>query len=338
MSQRFWRAVAVMSLLFCGVASSAQTRVPLVQNRLRRGDPNYVLMAQMRAAGLNRDRTQVERLLRVAADGENEKNILVALRALSRMGEERALPIFDAVDALISQPTTRKFFQVMRSRLFVEKRASGRKSSSLAEARTRLAMLLAHLDYSPDEFKKKYHDNVENQVGVRGNVLDDILLSLREIADVIYAHRDTFLLQAVEEAELDLKTDPLVALKIRLAFLSTQERINALIVELSRKEYVGYLDFEDAAFAQRLLVDIGETAQSAITNRLEQLRGNRAEKDDEFTVTLISTYAMFPTNRQASIVNNFRNDRNERVRGAAEVLERRMQKNEPHSDLITWRY
>jgi hypothetical protein len=335
--RHFMLTALILSVMFEGKVVLAQP--PSAQARLHRGASNSVLAAQMRAAGLMRERSQVESLVDVVNENVQEKNVFVALRALSRIGDVRAMPLFDRVEARVAQPTTKEFLKIMKARHFVEQRSQGRKSSSLTEAQSQLNTFISQLDLSLVEFKRKYSRLAENRRGrLRGNILNSTLLLSREIADLIYIHRDTFLLQAANDAEIDLSSDTLVALKVRLAFLPPQERINTLLAELSSNKFTGYLDFEDAAFTVRLLVDMGAPAQQSIKARLERLRTDRAASEDEFTASLISAYAMFSTNRQSSVVTDFKNDRSEQVRGAAEVLERRIQQNEPHDDLITWRY
>lgn len=270
---------------------------------------------QIRQAGLKRDATQTETLIRHARENKYESNVLVVLRALSRMGDERALPYFDEIVPLVRMPATGKFIRIMKARLYVESRARGRKSSSLTEARTRLNLFLSTLDFSLDEFKKKYDDDVEGEY--REDKVSPMRM-LREIADIIYSYQDRFLLEAVKEGELDLKTDTQVSLKIRLAFFSPQERVTSLLTELE-EHITGDLNLN---FLSVLSSDLGTPAQRAIEAKLDQMARQRNDFSDEVIANYLRAYACFPNNRRLALIEPFVNEANNTVRPIAEMVKR----------------
>jgi hypothetical protein len=333
MKKMLLTVLCLVILLSNAVLSEGQ-RPDSSRRYLRSGSMADLSVFQMRQAGLRRDQTRADELLRQAQQSKYEDDVLVSLRALSRIGDERALPLMESVKSLFRMRET-KMLQILKARLIVEQRANGQKSSSLAEANERLALFFAQLETTPAEFNQDFKKFLRNAglLPIGGGTADAEWLTLREVADMIYTYKDRFLLQAAEQAELNLTADRMTVLKIRLTFLSPQERLTVLLTELETNTG----DYEDKPFIGVLLSDLGTPAQRAIETKLDQMARQRSAFAEGSIGDYLSAYAHFPNNRRLSLVEPFVNDAISTVRWTvAKVM--RLKPNEPIYDFRTWRY
>jgi hypothetical protein len=324
-------------LLFPATVSLCQTD-PRTQGRevAHRGEKAET-MFMIRQAGLTRDASKVERLLEITREDKNANHVMTAFWALGRIGDPRALSRMEDIDFFIRGTDVRKLVALDKARLLYEQAAQGEKSESIEEAQVRLNVFLGALNLTLPELKQRFDKDAELEIGTRfngGGYSKYNVLTVREIAGLIFAYRDQHLKTVVEESGLKLSKDIYSEWKIKLAFLSEQERLEMLMAEQGKP----LRHPVERTLLNQLLVDMGESAQTAVVRKLDDARQHRDRYSAETIHDYLDIYSHFREGHDRNLVRAFSNDANRRVVEIAKYLDFLIGRNEFVFDFRSLRY
>lgn len=272
----------VVALFLVGVIASggvmAQQSRPLAHPNahayLRLEDIQQV--DALHQAGLKHDKSQLPLLLKTAADPPDHFHFLTAVHALARIGDRQALPILNQAIQTLEDKEARDYAQVARARLLAKAEAD--KHSGLrqqADARlnaffTALGLDVASLHAAILRDKNKDDVRLPPEPDIRE------LYALRELADMIYHEHDMALADAAKQAGVNFGLDVGAKYKAQIAPLSSRQRVDWLINELSNKRVLTGHDF----YLEQLAADEGKAASRAAAAKLKEMDQHRERYAD----------------------------------------------------------
>ncbi|MGI4791416.1 MAG: hypothetical protein ACRYFS_21520 [Janthinobacterium lividum] len=294
-------------------------------------------LVALRMAGLHGDRTQLLALRDILKNPNpgstldyitpiNQIAVFIALHALAELGDTDALPI---IDQLIAQNPKAlnvvNYAEVQRARLLVETNSMGT-TGNQAQLPSEINQFFATLALSPSDLNAgtkhyQYQLHTEPQGAGNGTPCPVEVYAMRELADMAYqSHAQEF--QSIPGvSQVDFSLDYPSALKIRLAPLSDEARINSLIDSLVHARILG----PDEDYLMQLLADGDLAASQAIADRLGEVKKHRDHYREINISALFRVLGMIGDPKQSLVVTQFQSDPDISVRQEAEVESRELQ-------------
>jgi len=283
---------ALMPLVPRILGSNNSTReMPVSQGSYKyRGIPeaeDAIALAALRRAGLSRDRSQVPSLIAALRAPNHPTYPYVALHSLAQLGATEALPAFsDYVSdtgAFSSDADLRNFALVSRARLLAESSCVNI-SDSKEQAKTKVRRFYQELGITAADINSRPLTQVSSPLaqGAQGGgffassvppihtVTSQVL---RELSDMVYQDQYQDFSTLPEVTQVDFSREPSCALKMRFAPLSHQERIAALVQELSRKTVLKAGDLYEI----QLAINEGLSGSQAAAAELRKMDTHREQ-------------------------------------------------------------
>lgn len=277
--------VIVLLLMMCANMSSAQV---FTNNRLRQFTPqDTVTIASMRQSGIRKDSSKVSFLMKMAMQPPQQAYAYTAMQALSQIGNIKTLPTFNNY---ISSPHTqsgendlRNFARAARARLLAED-ATRTIADSRQQAAVKVNKFYSEIGINADglnaaliayKFPQPMRDaqgRAFHTVSSDTSVHPLGVYAIRQLADMVYQgnYQDYATLPGI--SRIDFQDDYPSALKIRLAVLPKQQRLQTLITELSHST-VGK---EERNYDLQLAINEGFVASRAAAEELKRMDEDRA--------------------------------------------------------------
>ena len=266
--------LVILTMILQGTVPLAQNSRPLRPKSSHAfSDPDAIKhIHALHTAGLQQDRAQLPALLALVHDPTDHYTFYTAVHALARIGDPLALPALEAaIHQLARDPEPCAYAEVARARLLADAEAR-RHSAHHAQVQTRLTTFLdtLHLDAQTlnttvAQDTKRLRDS-DSEASTRAQY------ALRELADMIYHPRDLALAEAAKTAGIDFTTDKDSQYKVQLASLTSQQRVDWIIEELSNHRPAG--KYGDLNLMQ-LAADEGKSASRAAGVRLLDMDKHR---------------------------------------------------------------
>lgn len=252
-----------------------------VQALLRNSNPlaETDMAARLRQAGLYGNRSLIPELLDVVKKREaNPKTdqIRTALRSLCILGAREVLPHLEKDIAKLTEimqnskglENTFNYAEVCRARLLAEAGTRNmRDDASRAKEKLRLFLGAVKLDVPEINVSTQKKTRLSMMHEYPGLAITRETMALREIADMIYRHRDKSLLALVKKQELNFDVDYASALKIRLALSSHYERVERLVNEMANLKVFTM----DGYYLVQLAIDEGQDASRYATIKIREM-------------------------------------------------------------------
>ncbi|MDQ2686277.1 MAG: hypothetical protein M3Y28_00245 [Armatimonadota bacterium] len=265
-------------------------------------------IAALHRAGLKGDRSQVPQLIAALKDATHLDYRYAALHALAQMGARDALPQFEALrpKSIMLQsadPDLSNYAEAARARLLAESSTQAISNpNQRAQSKLHKFLVESGLDIPGLNTALTAQERLRAD---REGTLPMRIYALRELADMIYQDRDQALAKEVQAQGIRFDQDAPSALKVDLASLPTQERVNRIV------EYLAHLRVLTSGeyYPMQLAINEGTFASRAAAAKLEEMRGKRDQYPSD-----IGFAALFRLIRgggdkeQAPIVAQFLND------------------------------
>jgi hypothetical protein len=224
----------------------------------------------LHAAGLKGDLSFLPALLEVVADPPGHFYLYTALHALGRLGDSEAIPALDSALRAIDDWEAQHFVHAVKARIVAQVETAefvGRQDQAEAWADGFLRALnitLADLNrgvaHYIDRNKHEMHAEINRET-----------FALRELADQIYMQGDAALLRVVREQGIQFEVEPGSAIKVQLALLSPQQRVDWILTDFADcKALTG-----NGFYLMQLAVDAGQLARQAILAKLKEMSQDR---------------------------------------------------------------
>jgi len=309
----------ILILILQGTVTLAQNSKPLRPKSSHAFfDPDAInRIHALHTAGLQHDRAQLPALLALVQEPTDHYFFYTAVHALARLGDPQALPALEAaIHKLAKDPEPCAYAEVARARLLADREAH-RHSAHHAQVQARLTTFLdtLHLDAQTlnttvAQDTKRLRDS-DSEASTRAQY------ALRELADMIYHLRDLALAEAAKTAGIDFTTDMDAKYKVQLASLTSQQRVDWIIEELSNHRPAS--KYGDLNLMQ-LAADEGKSASRAAGLRLLDMDTHRKRYtllSGEFSyhgfTTMFRIINAVGDTDQAPIVAHFLHDENKWV-------------------------
>lgn len=270
-------------------------------------------IVMLRQAGLRADRTQIPKLLAALNDPPHPYHRYTAIHSLAQMGAVEALPAFDGyirksimqtnVDSELSD-----FTRVARARLLAESNSETLAGTN-RRSQARMRIFINELGLRINQLNNTRAEYDRNQRGAKPLTL----FALRELADMIYQKHDIALARYAQDAGISFDQDLPSTVKVGLASLTQQDRLNWLIEKLSN---MGTLT-PDNYYIIQLAVNEGEPASRAAAATLEGMKRGRYKGAVRFGA-LMYVIAGVDDQKQGPVVAQFLNDPDKSVAHYAE--------------------
>lgn len=272
-------------------------------------------LARMRQAGLHGDRSQIPNMV---AAFQNPPGIQYAeeirfslLHPLALLGATEALP---ALDEVIQEASTKPLpgqqvgdryeleevgtlSKAVRARIIAQNSAQGI-TDNQARASAEVQRFFQELGETPEslnaavsayEVNDRQHLEATKLISEQRHLNAPVeLYALRELADMAYHDLYQGFAALPKVAKVDFTQDDEAALKIRLAPLSREQRIKALVEELGQEE----MEDRHALRRAQLLADEGPAARLAIAAKQQDVKDHRERYLGKFGLVRGGTSAL----------------------------------------------
>ena len=250
-------------------------------------------LADMRAAAIRGDRTQIPAMIKALNSKLTRFYTMTALRALSELQATEALPDIDAVIVHYKGDPLAGFARVVKARIMAEcaptaqplvKQATRKGNApvrvegvadtdALSEAGATLDRFLSLLNLDIPKIKAAV---VRPADKIAPTIAPDpegvAVCAQKEIADMAL-HNSAIFLALPKVRELDYSPYPDVALKMKIAPMSQEERVKWLIDDLSRKKVVALKE----SYEIQLAIDEGLPASHYAVSVLKTMSKNQKD-------------------------------------------------------------
>lgn len=244
---------------------------------------------------------------------------MTALHAAAQLGATEALSAIDAILQKDDQ-TVSPYAKVAKARLLAEDstKAIGNRA---ARAAVKIQRLYAELGLSPADlnagltaYQAPLHPDASGRfsVSTRPRPVPVEVYAMREIADMVYqgAYADYASLPGV--IGVNFPSDYPSGLKLRLASLPPNRRVDTLIQELAGGQIPG----NDEQYAMQLVLDAEPAASPAIGTKLREMDAHKSEYPEQGFTALLSLLETINDRSQAALIQHFRDvDKQEREKG-----------------------
>lgn len=246
----------------------------------------------------------------------NEILVITALRSATRLHDVSALADIDTLRQRTKQhfPGVSNFAAVQEARLKADQA-----TDSLPNLSAQVNAFYNALGLSPREimagienYKKRYYASPEG----RRLPIPVEVYALREVADMAYQSQSPAAVSLLNTSPLDFSQDFPSALKMRLAPLSYEVRITALLEALVSTRILA----TNEEYEMQLLADEGQPAGRAIALRLQDALKHRAQYQQVNIQALFRVLTAIGDPAQAPIVAQFLHDPDIAIRQDAETL------------------
>lgn len=294
-------------------------------------------LAVMRAAGLRGDRSQLSIMRNIIKNPypNNRKgylppadqlSVITALHTLTRLGVTEAVPdISQLIAENTGYPGVVNYARVQEARLLAR---SG--TRSIADSRVRSAAAInkfySVLGLSPDDLNtgtKRYQRQLltEPQGAGNGTPCPVEVYAMRDLADMAYQGQMQDFGSLPGVSQIDFSIDYPSALKVRLAPLSKEARVKALIGSLVGTQVLG----QDEDYNMQLLADEGLVASQAIAAQLDEMSKHRNQYREINFSALFRVLSAIGDQEQSPVVAQFMHDPDVNVRQDAELISHNLQ-------------
>jgi hypothetical protein len=240
---------------------------------------------------------------------------MTALRSLTRLDAVAAIPDIDLLTTQTKQnyPSLANFAVVQEARLKAEQEASTDPNGP-----TQIVYFCKALGLSLDEisagaatYKKQYYATPEG----RRLPIPVEVYAMRELADMAYQGQVQDFPSLPGMSQVDFSLDYPSALKIRLAPLSEEARIRALIDSLANAQVLS----TNEDYAMQLLADEGPAASPIIAAQLKTMSQHRDQYQQINFSAFFRVLEAIGDSKQSAVVAQFQQDPDVNVKREAEV-------------------
>jgi hypothetical protein len=269
-----------------------------------------VLQAQQ--AGLSGDTTQIPAILDILRLPFHPDSHETAMLALARLGATQALPQLDTISQNKDHTEIADFAIAARARLVAESQTQAIVLGPVRAA-AKVARFYQELNLSPQDLNAALADFQHNYSGKLHVTLPQAtevgLDAVDQLADMVYHDAPGVATEYASLpgiAALNFAAQPPAALKMRLAPLSRQERIAAMIHDLTHQtsRIWSPLDNDEV----QLLDDEGLEASHAVAAQLKLMEQHRSEYPSKDFEPLFSVLNNIGDTEQAPLVAHFKSD------------------------------
>ena len=225
-------------------------------------------MGPMRRAGLRGDHAQIPGMIAVLQEKPTPSPVLLrtTLHSLAQLGATNALP---SIDNLIQSSTDKNivaYAQVARARLLAE---SSINADASEDAKVMLDNFYQQLHESPMDINASvsaYRENLKQHPPGPDAVplIPTELYAMRELADMDYENQSSSFATLPGITQVNFTLDSRSNLKVRLAPLSSPERIAWLIQDLAHKTTLSNDEFAEIQLTGDLGPDAGKAAAAKL--------------------------------------------------------------------------
>jgi len=226
----------------------------------------------LHAAGLKGDLSSMQALLEVVADPPDQFHLYTALHALGRLGDSQAITALESAMHDIDDDEARGFMKAVRARVTAQGETTefaDRHDQGTAQAWA--DRFLGELKLNPTELNKGVANYIDLGQHMLHAPINRETFALRELADQIYLQRDEALLHQAKGRGIKFEADPGAALKVQLALLTPQQRVDWILTTFAGRKALTGNDF----FLMQLAVDEGQVARKAILAKLKEMSHDR---------------------------------------------------------------
>ena len=279
--------------------------------QLRREDYNEV--SSVIEAGRSLDHSQVPFIIRVLQSPPHVSYATAGLHALAKMGVLEGLPV---IQSYIDTDTgdTGKYAVVVKARLLAENSAS-RINSDPQKAIAKVERLYKELNMTSGDLNNAliaFHTPLTQQ-GTEGRTSQQFstlppqppigVYAMRELADIVYngSYKDYASLPQV--AGVNFQADYPSALKMRLAAIPHQERLNTIIIELADKKALTPND----SYELQLAINGGKPAGHLAAQKLADMEAHHDQYASAGFSALFSVLSGVGDQEEAPILARFLN-------------------------------
>jgi len=251
-------------------------------------------LARMRQAGIRGDRSQIPYMLQAFKSPPDSGVAEVAytvrmslLMPLARLGAVEALPAFnDVIQSNPEKPLPGQSYpnvrenteviaatKVAKARLVAES-ATTTIADSRARAAAKVTRFYQELGLTPENINAAvalYAEQKRSSLKAAKLVSDSPgpnrpveIFVLNELADMVYRGRYQDYASLPQVSQVDFRQDTGVALKMRLAAISREQRVTTLITQPPAS-------FDEVPYRNQLLADEGPLARSAILAKRQEI-------------------------------------------------------------------
>ena len=279
---------------------------------------------QTQQAGLSGDTTQIPASLDILRLPFNPDSHETVMLALARLGATQALPQFDTISQNKDHTEIADFAIAARARLVAESQTQAIVLGPVRAA-AKVSRFYQELNLSPQDLNAALADFQHNYSGKLHVTLPQAtevgLDAVDQLADMVYhdapgVAADYASLPGI--AALNFAAQPPAALKMRLAPLSRQERIAAMIHDLTHQtsRIWSPLDNDET----QLLDDEGLDASHAAAAQLKLMDQHQADYKSTAFGAMFSVLNNIGDKEQAPLVAHFKSNSNPTVAEYADRL------------------
>ena len=302
---------------------------------LEQEDANRV--AAMRQAGLHNDRTQIPQIVATLQNPMHPAYTYTSIHTLAQMGSESSL---SEIERYIRHNDTEKdkdldlsnFVLAAKARLLAESRTQSITDSRMVAA-VKVHNFFAQLGLSPFDLNSDLTSYNSPQSTSNPNGKDTYILSnsvkkvhpvgvyaTRELADMVYHGRYEDFALLPEVNAVDFSQDYASALKVRLAQMPRENRLAAMIQELSHRTSLSFNDYYEIQLAINEGTDASEAAASEL-RKMDRHREqyNQIAHHSGFTAMFQILWGV-GDKRQAPLLAYFKADANHFVAHYADIM------------------
>lgn len=222
-----------------------------------------------RRAGLTGDRSKIPLMIETLRQQKIFQEVFPALHSLAQLGATEGLP---AMDALTRRDTidfeTHGFALVSRARLVAEAEARGI-VDPVQQANVRVRTFYREIGLTPAQINSG--TEAFNRVPMSGAATPLEVFALRELADMLYMGPYAAYVSVPGIAAIQFTLDYPATLKVKLAGLSDEQRVEWLVTDLAHQKVVA----NDQNCEQQLTADEGLLASRAIGKQLREMDQHR---------------------------------------------------------------
>lgn len=270
-------------------------------------DRECTLMAEIRAIGIRRDKSQIEKV--IAALWERHPGVVItAILALGRLGVKEAEEELQNLQTLV--PEYSGFIQLALARLQAENAFPT--VSNDQQFRQKVTYFLKTLNKSENQINQialKYAKGLQKMPSslIATPIEVQALRQIAEMASEAYAKG---VRNAFTSLKLDFSLDPVAQLKMKLGQMPKKERIKWLVDLLSRKKVLSWQE----NYEMQALADEGQEAVEVIITKLKEMMTKRQDYPAHAGfAALFRTLAAIGDHRVIPVIETFLNDSNEWV-------------------------
>ena len=256
-----------------GATMAQQERLTRTHGLAYRNVEDIRRLDALHQAGLAQDHSQLPTLLGVVKNPPDHFQFFTAVHSLARLGDPQALP--DVESAMrryaVADKEASDYAEVARARLLGEVEAHKHPGTTRQQAQVRLSAFMSALNLDADTLNTEVAKNLRHLLLNGGETYVRETYALRELADIVYLKRDLALATAAKQAGINFDLDAGAKYKVQLAPLTSHQRVDWLINELSNKIVLK----GDDLYLQQLAADEGKAASRAAAAKLKEMDQHR---------------------------------------------------------------